>query len=101
VDDAYNWNPDSLVAGLDRNGIIGVEAPIWGETLRDFKDAEFLLFPRTPGIAEVAWSTGERKWDEYRVRLGRHGKTMDELGINYYKSPKVDWAATDPAASRQ
>jgi hexosaminidase len=91
VDDAYNWNPDTLVAGLAREGIIGVETPIWGETLRNFKDAEFLLFPRLPGIAEVAWTSGERSFDEYRIRLGRHGKTMTELGINWYRSPKVDW----------
>lgn len=91
VDDAYNWNPDTLVQGLSTDNIVGVEAPIWGETLRDFKDAEFLLFPRLPGIAEVAWTRGDRNWDEYKIRLGRHGKTMEEMNINFYRSPLVDW----------
>jgi len=95
VDDAYDWNPESLVPGLSKDGIVGVEAPIWGETLRHFKDAEYLLFPRLPGIAEVAWTTGDRSWDEYRVRLGRHGKTMTEMGINWYRSPLVEWAADE------
>jgi hexosaminidase len=54
-------------------------------------EVEYLVFPRLPGIAEIAWSTGERSWDEYKVRLGRHGSIMTEMGIDFYRSPKVDW----------
>lgn len=100
VDDAYNWDPVTQIPELSREGIVGVETPIWGETLRDFKDAEYLLFPRLPGIAELAWTKGERSWDEFKVRLGRHGVMMEELGINFYRSPKVDWQESKPDSRR-
>jgi hexosaminidase len=91
VDDAYNWDPAALVPGVAREQIIGVEAPVWTETLTNMDEVEYLVFPRLPGIAEIGWSKGERNWDEYRKRLGRHGETMTGMGINFYKSPKVDW----------
>jgi hexosaminidase len=93
VDDAYNWDPMSQVPGLPKEQIIGVEAPVWSETLTTMDEVEYLVFPRLPGIAEIAWSTGTRSWDEYKVRLGRHGAVMKEMGIDFYRSPKVDWGA--------
>jgi hexosaminidase len=91
VDDSYNWDPLTQVPNIPREQIIGIEAPVWSETLTNMDEVEYLVFPRLPGIAEIAWSSGERNWDEYKVRLGRHGALMDEMGINFYRSPKVDW----------
>jgi hexosaminidase len=92
VDDAYNWEPSTLVDGLDKTKILGVEAPLWSETIADLNDIEYLLFPRLPGIAEVAWTPSEsRNWSEYRVRLGNQAKRFKALGIDYYPSKKVQW----------
>src|SRR5690606_10402991 len=33
VRDAYDWDPADFVAGLPESGILGVEAPLWAETL--------------------------------------------------------------------
>jgi len=30
-------------------------------------------------------------WDEYKLRLAKHGKHMQALDINFFKSPDVDW----------
>lgn len=95
VDDCYNWKIEDMVPGISLDNIAGVEAPLWGETLKNFEDVEFLLFPRLPGVAEIGWSTQDRNWDEYRVRLARHGRKMEAMGINFYKSPKVDWASAN------
>jgi len=71
---------------------VGVEAPLWTETIVTMDDIEYMLFPRLPGYAEIAWSpvTG-RSWDEYKVRLGNHGPRMKAMGIDYYPSKKVTW----------
>ncbi len=46
-------------------------------------------------IAEVAWSpAGDREWDEFSPRLGRHGARMTAMGIDFYRSPR------DPVAGR-
>jgi hexosaminidase len=91
VKDSYDWDPANYMDGLEEKDIIGIEAPLWTETLITMKDIEFMAFPRLPGLAELAWSPKGEGWDEYKVRLAKHGKHMNELGINYFKSPDVDW----------
>lgn len=92
VDEAYTWGPETKVPGLARENALGIEAPIWGETIKNFDDLEYLVFPRLPGVAELAWSAPEgRSWDEYKVRLGNHGPRMTKKGIDFYKSTRVDW----------
>jgi hexosaminidase len=91
VDDSYMWKVEEMIPGVNLDNVAGVEAPLWGETLKTMDDIEFLLFPRLPGIAEIGWSAQDRNWDEYKVRLGKHGKKMEEMNINFYRSPKVPW----------
>ena len=92
VDKAYNWDPATLEEGVGRDNIIGVEAPLWTETITNIKDAEYLAFPRLPGIAEIGWTSAENRiWDEYKVRLGNHAKRFKAMDINYYPSQLVPW----------
>jgi len=91
VKDAYDWDPGSYMVGLEETDIIGIEAPLWSETILNMKDIEFMVFPRLPGLAELAWSPKGLSWDEYKLRLAKHGKHMGALGINFFQSPDVDW----------
>ena len=92
VADAYNWDPTTQLDGVDPKQIIGVEAPLWSETVVTMDDIEYLVFPRLPGIAEIGWTPVEmRSWEEYKVRLGNHGKRMKAMGINFYPSAQVPW----------
>lgn len=95
VDDSYTWKVEDMIPGVSLDNVAGIEAPLWSETLKSMDDVEFLLFPRLPGIAEIGWSKQDRDWEEYKVRLGKHGKKMEELGINFYRSPKVPWVAAN------
>ena len=62
-------------------------------------DVEYMLFPRLPGVAEVGWTTSDkRSWDDYKVRLANHAKRWELMGINYYKSPKVPWNSNEGTA---
>jgi hexosaminidase len=92
VKDSYDWEPGSYMHLLEENDILGIEAPIWTETLLTIKDIEYMAFPRLPGLAELAWSPKGTSWHEYRKRLASHGKHMEAMGINFFKSPDVDWA---------
>lgn len=92
IDDAYNWNPATLVPGIAYDNIVGVEAPLWAETISNFREAEYLIFPRLPGYAEIGWTqAGLRSWDEYKVRLASHGRRMQIMDIDFYRSPLVQW----------
>ncbi|HET9908316.1 MAG TPA: beta-N-acetylhexosaminidase [Anaerolineales bacterium] len=91
VKHAYDWEPGSSVDGLEESDVLGLEAPLWTETIQTMKDIEYLTFPRLLGIAELAWSPKGQSWEEYRRRLAAHGKRMEAMGINFFKSPDVDW----------
>jgi hexosaminidase len=92
VRDSYDWDPAALVDGVSPDAIVGVEAPLWSETLRTLKDVETMLFPRLCAAAEVAWTPPEhRDWEDFRARLAAEGERWDAAGIAYTRSPQV-WA---------
>ena len=75
----YEWNPATLLPKVPETAILGVEAPIWSETLATMDDLEFMAFPRLAAVAEVAWSPqSARQWAEFKIgsahrpRAGRH-----------------------------
>jgi hexosaminidase len=89
---AYDWDPATYAPGVSEGDILGVEAPLWSETLETLDDVEFMVFPRLPGVAEIAWSPrAGRGWDEYRLRLATHGSRLAALGVHYFRSPEVPW----------
>lgn len=92
VDQAYQWDPVTQVQGLTEQDILGVEAPLWTETIQTLQDIEFMAFPRLPGYAEIGWSPSvKRDWEEYRVRLGTHGPRLTAMGVHFYQSPLIPW----------
>lgn len=88
---AYDWEPSTLVEGLPANQIIGVEAPLWTETLENINQVEYMLFPRLPAVAEVAWSSGTRSWPDFNKRMAHHASYFSAHQINFYRSPQVAW----------
>ena len=98
VRDAYDWDPATIAAGVPESALLGVEAPLWTETIGNIRDAEYMAFPRLAAIAEVGWSRADRrKWDDFAIRLGAQAPRWSALGINFYRSPAIPWQAPAPA----
>jgi hexosaminidase len=92
VRDAYSWDPATFMPGVQESDVVGVEAPLWSETIKNLTAAQYLAFPRLPAIAEIGWSPASvRSWDSFRLRLAAQAPRWDVLGINYYRSPQVPW----------
>jgi len=92
VKKAYEWDPRSLVPDLDSEQIIGLEAPLWSETLENFDDIAFMAFPRILGHAEIGWTdVSLRKWVDFSKRLSLHGRLLSDLGVKYYPATEIDW----------
>jgi hexosaminidase len=92
VRDAYDWDPATRLDGVPPESILGVEAPLWTETVRTMADIEFLALPRLAAIAEIGWSPASaRTWDDFRARLAALGQRWSADGVNFYRSPQVDW----------
>lgn len=91
VDHGYLWDPDTINL-LQEDAILGIEAPLWTETIESMDDIEYMVFPRIAGYAEIGWSPQHvRSWPSYRQRLAAHGRIFEREQINFYRSPLVDW----------
>jgi hexosaminidase len=94
VRQSYAWDPGRYLNGAPPSAVLGVEAPLWSETISTSDDIEFLAFPRVAGIAELGWSpAGAHDWQSYAVRLAAQGPRWETLGIDFYRSPQVPWPA--------
>ncbi len=92
VRDAYDWDPATYMKGVAEANIMGIEAPMWTETLRNITAVQYLAMPRLPALAEVAWTPqSARNWEDFRIRLATHAPRWNFLGVNYYRSPQVPW----------
>ena len=88
----YDWDPATFLSAVQQGAILGVEAPLWAETVGTIHDIEHLAFPRLAAVAEVGWSPAEsRSWSEFRTRLGAQAPRWTALGINFYRAPEVPW----------
>ncbi|WP_240135548.1 beta-N-acetylhexosaminidase [Streptomyces sp. MUM 178J] len=89
---SYDWDPETLLPGAPPSAIAGVEAPLWSETISTDDHIGFMAFPRLPGIAELGWSPASaHDWEAYRERLAAQGPRLEAMGIDFYRSPQVDW----------
>ena len=59
--------------GVTERDVLGVEAPLWSETIRNLGAALFLTLPRLPAIAELGWSpSATHDWESFRTRISAH-----------------------------
>jgi hexosaminidase len=92
LDSAYMWEPSTLIPGVGKENVLGIEAALWTETITNMDDIEYMVFPRLPGYAEIGWTpSSSRIWEEYRVRLGKTAERFKAMEIGFYQSPKVPW----------
>jgi len=65
-----------MVALEKPSNIIGVQGQLWGETLRNFAQVQYLCFPKMLGLSERAWNAspawGDHLDDEAAYNDARH-----------------------------
>ncbi|WP_252238476.1 family 20 glycosylhydrolase [Clostridium sp. VAP51] len=87
VETAYKWDPTDYAP---KELVLGIEAPLWTETISDAKAMDYMIYPRLLGYAEIGWTPKEnRDWSQYKNRLEKQGKRMKNQGINYYKDSRI------------
>ncbi|WP_433676514.1 family 20 glycosylhydrolase [Microbacterium gorillae] len=94
VEESYAWDPAAVVPGVDESQILGIEAPLWAESIRTPADIDYMTYPRLPGLAEIGWSAAdgpERTWASLRERVAQQAPAWQADGIGYYRSPEIDW----------
>jgi len=98
VDQFHNWDPGSYVTGVTDRNVIGVEGAMWGETVTNLSDVDYMVFPRLLALAELGWSprtdrTSEQSpaYQDFIVRLAAQGARFESGGVNFYPTPEVPW----------
>jgi hexosaminidase len=100
VSSAYNWNPGGFVTGVTDRNVIGVEGAMWGETVANLSNADYMVFPRLLALAEVAWSPPAQRtatspaYHNFLRRLATQGARLQAAGVNFYPSAEVPWPLT-------
>ena len=89
---AYDWDPGAHLTGVPAEAVLGVEAPLWTESVTTLAEVEFMLFPRLPAVAELGWSPrSTHDWADFRARLAGHAPRWTAAGITFHPSPDVPW----------
>lgn len=87
IETAYNWDPTDFAP---KNLILGIEAPLWTETIDNVEQMEYMIYPRLLGYAEIGWTPKNlRNLEEYKLRLEKQGKRLTEEGVNYYRDNSI------------
>ena len=66
--------------------ILGAQANLWTEYIKNPSKAEYMIFPRMSALSEVLWSKKDSKnWNDFEKRLQTQFKRYDLWKVNYYK----------------
>jgi hexosaminidase len=92
VEKSYDWDPAAYLSGVDESHVLGVESPLWTETVTSMDDIEYLAFPRLAAIAEIGWSPpATHDWSSFRNRLGAQAPRWRALGVDFAEADGVPW----------
>lgn len=87
VETAYKWDPTDYAP---KKLVLGIESPLWTETIGNEKAMDYMIYPRLLGYAEIGWTPKDaRDWIEYKSRLREQGERMKNQGIYYYSDNNI------------
>jgi len=88
LDKVYSYNPiPSELNAEQAKYIMGVQANLWTEYILDFKQVQYMIFPRLMALSEVGWGTSDPKnYKEFENRVINQFKVLDKMKVNYAKS---------------
>lgn len=87
VDSVYNYNPTpKKLSDAEAEYIMGAQGNVWTEYILNEKQVEYMAVPRMIALAEVLWTTPEKKnWSSFLKRLNQHKYILDMWQVNYAK----------------
>ncbi|MGW1847496.1 beta-N-acetylhexosaminidase [Streptomyces sp. NPDC001966] len=84
VETAYGFDPvPPELTDAERAHVLGGQANIWTEHMDSPRTVDYFAFPRLCAVAEALWTTGDRRYEEFRGRLDRHLARLDAVGVEY------------------
>ncbi|GAB3915227.1 beta-N-acetylhexosaminidase [Mucilaginibacter boryungensis] len=82
---AYQFEP--VPDGVNASLIKGGQGNLWTEQVYNFRQVEYMLWPRGMAISESVWSPkGTKNWPGFFSRVESHFQRLDEAEIKYAPS---------------
>jgi len=82
--------PDNLAPQFQAH-VLGGQANLWTEYVPNFRQVEYLMFPRLGALSEDDWSLkSARNWDDFQPRAALNEKRLAAMGVNYRALAKPD-----------
>jgi hexosaminidase len=80
--DSYTYDP--VPDSVDEKFILGGQGNLWTERVANFRQVEYMTWPRGLALAEVYWSPkAERNWDNFIERMEAQFPRLDAEGVKY------------------
>jgi hexosaminidase len=88
LEDVYRFEPyDAGLSDSQRHHVLGIQANLWTEHMQTEQRVEWMALPRAAALAEVAWSSAERRhWPDFLERLVPMFARYRAFGLNYADS---------------
>ena len=88
VQKVYGYEPIPKELSLDDSKyVLGAQANLWSEYVKNPAKAEYMLFPRMSALSEVLWTSKELKnWPDFEKRMLYDFKRYEWWGVNYSKA---------------
>ena len=84
--------PGDVRPASARGDVLGVEAPLWTETMPTIGATSSTWRSRGwPGSPRSAGRRRAAGVGRVPAAAGRAGAALDALGINYYRAPEIPW----------
>ena len=87
LDTVYAFEPvPASLTPAQATHILGAQAQLWTEYIRDPKELEYMAFPRMSALAEALWSAKPRRdFADFMQRLPEHLQRLDAMDVKYRK----------------
>jgi hexosaminidase len=83
--DSYTYDP--VPDSVDEKYILGGQGNLWTESVPNFRQVEYMTWPRALALSEVYWSPkASRNWDSFIGRMEAQFPRLDAAGIKYARS---------------
>lgn len=76
VSKTYSYEPVS--EGIDEKMVKGIQGNLWTEQVYNFRQVQYMVWPRAFAISETAWSPAAKKnWKSFSGKIEDHFKRFD------------------------
>jgi hexosaminidase len=89
LEKVYHYEPVPEDMPVEQqNLVLGSQGQLWTEYMKDFRQVEYMMFPRACALSENLWIQKERKeFSRFSKRLEIHKGILDRLNVQYHKEP--------------